>query len=198
MPERSIEAEATCSVTGCDRGLSARGWCGTHYQAWQRHGDPLGGGRKASSPEEAFNLRTDRQGDCIVWTGSVNRAGYGSIRVEGRLVKAHRYAWEREHGEIPEGLFVDHICWNRACVNVDHLRLATPQQNGQYRERSMGKTGVRGVTESKYGYRARVKHNGRYHSMNFAGRTPESLAAAGEWAEAKRAEIFGEFAGGRR
>jgi hypothetical protein len=35
-----------CSIAGCN-GLTgvpgtARGWCSRHYQAWQRHGDPLG------------------------------------------------------------------------------------------------------------------------------------------------------------
>jgi hypothetical protein len=35
-----------CAVDGCDRRAnvpgSARGWCGPHYQRWQRWGDPLG------------------------------------------------------------------------------------------------------------------------------------------------------------
>lgn len=189
-------SQKTCDIAECDRESSARGWCRIHYQAWQRHGDPMGGRRKISSPEDAFRSRTEWDGECLIWSGAIGSTGYGWLKVEGRSVRVHRYAWERERGEIPEGSVVDHICWNRSCVNVDHLRLATPQQNSQYREHSMGKTGVRGVTESKYGYQARVKHDGKYYRKNFPGRTPESLAEAGRWAEAKRAEIFGEFAGG--
>ncbi len=36
-----------CSLEGCDRPVlnKARGWCSPHYQRWQRHGDPLAGGR---------------------------------------------------------------------------------------------------------------------------------------------------------
>jgi hypothetical protein len=31
--------ERVCSVDGCPRRAHARGWCGTHYQRWRRHGD---------------------------------------------------------------------------------------------------------------------------------------------------------------
>ena len=33
----------------------------------------------------------------------------------------HRYMWEREHGPIPEGYEINHLCKNRACFNIDHL-----------------------------------------------------------------------------
>lgn len=29
-----------CSIEGCDKSVKARGWCDTHYQRWQHHGDP--------------------------------------------------------------------------------------------------------------------------------------------------------------
>lgn len=32
----------TCSIEDCDDPVCARGWCSKHYQAWKRHGDPLG------------------------------------------------------------------------------------------------------------------------------------------------------------
>lgn len=32
---------AICSVPGCGSTTLARGWCQTHYQRWQRTGDPL-------------------------------------------------------------------------------------------------------------------------------------------------------------
>lgn len=31
----------TCSVTGCGRTHAARGWCKSHHQRWQKHGDVL-------------------------------------------------------------------------------------------------------------------------------------------------------------
>lgn len=30
-----------CSLAGCGRPSSARGWCMGHYKRWRRHGDPL-------------------------------------------------------------------------------------------------------------------------------------------------------------
>lgn len=30
----------TCSIAGCERPHDARGWCGTHYERWRKHGDP--------------------------------------------------------------------------------------------------------------------------------------------------------------
>lgn len=32
---------AKCVIPGCDRKVTARGWCPLHYKRWRRHGDPL-------------------------------------------------------------------------------------------------------------------------------------------------------------
>jgi hypothetical protein len=51
------------------------------------------------------------------------------LRIEGKLVKAHRYAWARQHGEIPKGLIVRHKCDNPKCVNHEHLDVGTHTDN---------------------------------------------------------------------
>ena len=186
----------TCSVEDCEKRHVARGLCSMHWQRWQRHGDPLGGSERYATPEEAFLARTEPiVGDpgCLIWTGSLNSDGYGGLRVNGRMVRAHRYAWERELGPIPDGMEVDHECWERSCVNVDHLRLATHAEN-TWNLSGVRKNGgglPRGVYRSGRRYRAQVGHSG---ALLYLGTfdTPEEASAA---AQTKRAILFGEFAG---
>ena len=74
---------------------------------------------------------------CVEWTGATNSRGYGVRRRPRprRMVYVHRDAWEEANGPIPDGMVIDHLCNNRACYNVDHLRLATHSEN-QHAEHS--------------------------------------------------------------
>ncbi|MGP5671434.1 HNH endonuclease [Brachybacterium alimentarium] len=150
---------------------------------------------KYSDPEEAFVARTAWDGEHLIWTGSTDGHGYGRIRIAPRTVKVHRYSYEREHGPIPDGMYVDHVCWNRACVLPEHLRLATHQQNIQNRSGANrgNTTGVRGVSLHKDGkrYRAQVSHNGKNHSLGLF----DTIREAESVVTARRRELFGEYAG---
>lgn len=182
-----------CRIPGCNEGQYCRGMCCSHYKKSRRYGDPNFGGRKYRTSEDAFSASTEWDGDCLVWRAATCRKGYGYIHHNGKTRRAHRYAWERVNGPIPPGMMIDHKCWNRACVNVDHLRLASPGQNASYINgaRPSSVTGVRNVTRDGNRFRVTVKSHGvRYHGGMFATIEEAEIAA-----EKLRNDLFSEFSG---
>ncbi|WP_368859907.1 HNH endonuclease [Curtobacterium sp. P97] len=101
---------------------------------------------------------------------------------------AHRVAWSFEHGDVPAGMVLDHMCFNTMCVRPSHLRSVTPKQNIEHRARanSNSSTGVRGVSFAAGAYVVRAKHNRR--TVN--GGRFKTLAEAEARAVQLRAELF--------
>lgn len=72
--------------------------------------------------------------ECWMWTGAKiggNRPDkkYGWMqcgKVNGRHTQdyVHRVAYELYRGEIPEGMIVRHLCYQRLCCNPAHLEVA--------------------------------------------------------------------------
>jgi hypothetical protein len=71
----------------------------------------------------------DLSAPCIAGIGEVTRLGYVRLWNKGNRILAHRAAYIEQIGPIPDGFEIDHLCHNRACVNVLHLKLATHKQN---------------------------------------------------------------------
>ena len=89
-----------------------------------------------------------RPDGCIEFTGA-NSGGYGTVRRHGIVVRAHRATYELFVGPIPEGLQLDHLCRNTACVNPAHLEPVTIGEN-----RRRGLLGVLGAlpTHCRHGH----------------------------------------------
>lgn len=141
-------------------------------------------GPDARPVEQRFWEKVEKTETCWNWKGSTDRYGYGTIRENYKHLRVHRLSYHLANGQIPEGRVIDHICHNRACVNPQHLRIATAKQNqenltGAY---SNSKSGVRGVIWSKSHkkWRARVCHNGVANHAGLFDTIEEAAEAARE------------------
>lgn len=90
--------------------------------------------------QTALQYKVDPKTGCWVWQSAKNRKGYGFFRVHrspwGPGVKqevwlAHRWFFSQEFGPIPEGMCLDHLCCNPACVRPHHLDLVTKGENNR-------------------------------------------------------------------
>ncbi len=126
-----------CGFPGCDRLEYAKGVCHSHY-AQQAKGKTLTPLHSTTRPDgtpprieydEVPCPNLELKGPCRIIRGFKNKKGYAQVCLNYRMVAAHRYVWELECGPIPKGLVIDHQCRNRACVNVNHLRVVTVKVN---------------------------------------------------------------------
>jgi len=90
--------------------------------------------------EGLFFKKVDKQEDgCWMWTGA-QRGSYGGFGQE----LAHVWSYKNFVGPIADGLQVGHDCHDkdesclggrgcphRLCVNPEHLKLQTPQENNR-------------------------------------------------------------------
>lgn len=119
---------SVCCIDGCERKrVSRRGWCHTHYEHWRLYGEPIS---RRPTLEERFwdKVNKDAPSGCWEWTVATVY-GYGRFGIAGRAMSAHRVAYELLVGPIPEGLQLDHLCRNPACVNPGHLEPVTGREN---------------------------------------------------------------------
>jgi hypothetical protein len=143
----------------------------THTRNWR--GLPL--------PEKLTSL-TRKSDGCWIWEGAKQQHGYGTLPHDGVRIYAHRASYEVTNGPIPDGMRVDHMCHEPACVRPDHLRLVTIKQNAENFSglKSTNKSGYRGVhwhAETKK-WNVQVTHNGRRYAGGLHTNIEDANAAA--------------------
>lgn len=81
--------------------------------------------------EERFWEKVEKTDKCWIWKGARCGKGglYGHIKVDGRMQRAHRVAYELCVGPITDGLTLDHLCRNTRCVNPKHLEPVSNKEN---------------------------------------------------------------------
>lgn len=125
-----------CQVDGCSKPHSSRGYCGAHYRKFMRYGDALGGkmGTEHGVPLRFIEevVRPWDRDDCLLWPYSTSDSGYAIVWLDGRMQRVTRILCEERDGPPPSPNHeAAHSCGKggRGCVNLKHLRWASPSEN---------------------------------------------------------------------
>ena len=125
-----------------DGQMSVCGECGAEFYVPPSHrkenaccSRPCKGKAQSKSMKQdlaqRFWEKVNKTETCWIWTGAMLKTGYGSIRVDGKALRAHRVAYELTHGPIPNGMLLRHSCDNPKCINPAHLIPGTKRENTQ-------------------------------------------------------------------
>jgi hypothetical protein len=83
--------------------------------------------------EDCYSVASNGCWEVYKYAGYRSGEGYARIphRESGARVKlfAHVESYRLHKGEIPEGYEIDHLCYNKLCINPEHLEPVTPAEN---------------------------------------------------------------------
>lgn len=75
-------------------------------------------------------IEADGATGCWLWTGTRTSGGYAignwPLTDDSSL---HRTVYEALVGPIPPGMYLDHLCRARHCINPEHLEPVSPREN---------------------------------------------------------------------
>ena len=150
-----LPMSSVCIIEGCDRpspnpmrNKASSGMCLAHRARFLAGSDMSKPFRERLTPAEHIERYVDRSGGpdaCWPYTRLLDPNGYGMICAEGTRRRAHRLAYELEHGpgSIPPRYQIDHTChWksrcteggecsHRRCCNPAHLEAVAPREHAR-------------------------------------------------------------------
>src|SRR6266576_82814 len=104
-----------CSIEGCVNIHLSRGYCRKHYLRWYKNGDPniTKIDRDLSTIERIISKCIRDKNGCLIYTGKLSKKGYVFVRdnITGKMKFGHVLVYEYYKGKIPEGLEIDHTCF---------------------------------------------------------------------------------------
>lgn len=119
-----------CEVPNCENKHLAKGLCRAHYLRNYKKGNlELTNLHGFSGYERVMKRSEQQENGCLIYNGCKTHHGYGHVKDDGKMRMAHRVVYEHHNGPVPEGLELDHLCRNRACVNHEHLEVVTHKEN---------------------------------------------------------------------
>jgi hypothetical protein len=113
----------------------ARGIIKGEYARFVRgHG---GQNKAANNKRLKFSWTPEDHGyetECWTWDWSLTGirpgvVGYPTVMIDGEKIRVHRAMYEAEHGSMPEGHDIDHLCRNTRCVNPSHMEAVPHAEN---------------------------------------------------------------------
>lgn len=111
---------------------------------------------------------------CLIWQGRPSVQGYARITENQVTRPAHVVIWERANGAVPAGHEVDHLCYVRMCVELEHLECVTKAEN----RRRAGSRMMAAMTPSERSRQALTRYATRALRGNLI------RADGGEWQRA--------------
>ena len=85
---------------------------------------------QAGLPERFWaKVEPEPNSGCWLWVAALDEEGYARFHFMGTNRNAYKLAFEVLRAPVPPGLFLDHLCRVRCCVNPWHLEPVSKREN---------------------------------------------------------------------